>query len=106
MKDIKNDQRIISDILQRTNDEEVLNVRQELIKTINPVHLDNVKAAKKGLRLLRQTNSEERAQLIAWLTNAAELEKAGKASYDYVHSNSGATEKIVSFIQENRLLTN
>lgn len=90
MKDIKNDQRIISEILQRTGDEEVLKVRQELLKTINSVHLDNVKAAKKALRLLRHTNSEERAQLLAWLTNAAAVNHERYSSHLYSESEESA----------------
>jgi 3-deoxy-D-manno-octulosonic-acid transferase len=39
------------------------------------------------------------------LGDAGELAETGKASRDYVVSRKGATEKIVSFIQENRLLT-
>ncbi len=90
MKDIKDDQRTIAEILQRTNDEGVLQVRQELLKTINPVHLDNVKAAKKGLRLLRHTNSEERMQLIAWLTNAADVNYQRYSSHLYSESDESA----------------
>jgi 3-deoxy-D-manno-octulosonic-acid transferase len=39
------------------------------------------------------------------LTNTGECNRAGDASRNYVYSNKGATEKIISFIQENRLLT-
>jgi len=39
------------------------------------------------------------------LGNAAEREQMGRASREYVHSRKGATEKILQFIQENRLLT-
>jgi len=90
MKDIKNDQRIISEILQRTDDEEVLKVRQELIKTINSVHLDNVKAAKKALRLLRNKDTEERSQLISWLTNAAMINQQRYSSHLYSESDESA----------------
>jgi pyruvate/2-oxoglutarate/acetoin dehydrogenase E1 component/TPP-dependent pyruvate/acetoin dehydrogenase alpha subunit len=81
MKDIKNDQRIISDILGRTADEKIIELRQHLLKTINPVHLDNVKAAKKALRLLRSTDSEERAQLITW------IKKSEKINYERYNSH-------------------
>jgi len=40
------------------------------------------------------------------LVNTLECYNAGTASGNYVYSNKGATEKILSFIQENRLLTN
>jgi len=40
------------------------------------------------------------------LRNPVELIKAGKAAKEYVYKNAGATEKIINYIQENRLLTN
>ncbi len=40
-----------------------------------------------------------------WLSSPVELEERGKVSADYVSGKTGATEKIISFIQENRLLT-
>jgi 3-deoxy-D-manno-octulosonic-acid transferase len=40
------------------------------------------------------------------LSNNEEYVAACKASEDYVHSRKGATEKIMLFIQEKRLLTN
>ncbi len=39
------------------------------------------------------------------LRDGTERNEAGKASRDYVHSRKGATERILKFIQENRLLT-
>lgn len=53
--------------------------------------------------------STERAlenRLRKWLTNVAEQEAAGNAAADYVRAESGATEKIMQYIQEKRLLTN
>jgi 3-deoxy-D-manno-octulosonic-acid transferase len=40
------------------------------------------------------------------LSNSEEYLAACKASEAYVRSGKGATEKIMQFIQENRLLTN
>ncbi len=40
------------------------------------------------------------------LSNAVTSATAGKASHDYVYANKGATQKILDYIQENRLLTN
>jgi 3-deoxy-D-manno-octulosonic-acid transferase len=40
------------------------------------------------------------------LKNDLEYKDACKASKDYVYANKGATEKILNFIQEKRLLTN
>ena len=40
------------------------------------------------------------------LSNKEEYEEACQASRDYVYAKKGATEKILTYIQENRLLTN
>ena len=40
------------------------------------------------------------------LKNPEECREAGAAARDYVYSKRGATEKIINYIQENRLLTN
>jgi 3-deoxy-D-manno-octulosonic-acid transferase len=42
----------------------------------------------------------------ALLTDQSEYNYRSKAAGDFVHSNKGATEKIIQFIQEKRLLTN
>jgi len=44
--------------------------------------------------------------LLTLLKDKAEYEKACKASGDYVIANKGASQKILNYIQENRLLTN
>ncbi len=49
---------------------------------------------------------EAEKTFIRLLKNKNEYDEACKASKDYVHSRKGATEKIMQFIQENRLLTN
>jgi 3-deoxy-D-manno-octulosonic-acid transferase len=41
-----------------------------------------------------------------WLNKPESLSLAGKAASDYVISEAGATEKIMSYIHANRLLTN
>ncbi len=40
------------------------------------------------------------------LKNTAEYEKAARAARDFVYANRGATQKIMDYIQEKRLLTN
>ena len=44
--------------------------------------------------------------LLMLLENGPEYEAACIAAGDYVYANKGATQKILSYIQENRLLTN
>ena len=39
------------------------------------------------------------------ISNERERGEIGRASREYVHSRKGATERIIRFIQENRLLT-
>lgn len=90
MKDIKNDQRIIADILERTGGEEILEIRQNLLKTINPVHLDNVKAAKKALRLLRDNHTDERSQLISWVKNSNKVNYERYSSHLYSETEDSA----------------
>lgn len=53
------------------------------------------------------TNFEElKIKMDQLLNDPSELSKAGNAAKQYVEENTGATQKIVQYIQENRLLTN
>lgn len=53
------------------------------------------------------TNAEElKTKMDHFLNDPSELSKAGTAAKNYVEKNTGATQKILQFIQENRLLTN
>jgi len=53
------------------------------------------------------TNSEElKIKMDHLLNDPSELSKAGNAAKKYVEENLGATQKIIQYIQENRLLTN
>jgi 3-deoxy-D-manno-octulosonic-acid transferase len=52
-------------------------------------------------------NAEElKIKMDHLLNDPSELSKAGTAAKNYVENNTGATAKILQFIQENRLLTN
>jgi 3-deoxy-D-manno-octulosonic-acid transferase len=52
------------------------------------------------------SNEQElKEKLEAWTRNEEALEKAGNTAKNYVEENRGATKRIASFIQENRLLT-
>jgi 3-deoxy-D-manno-octulosonic-acid transferase len=52
-------------------------------------------------------NAEElKTKMDHLLNDPSELSKAGNAAKKYVEENTGATQKIIQFIQENRLLTN
>jgi len=52
-------------------------------------------------------NAEElKTKMDHLLNDPSELSKAGNAAKKYVEENTGGTQKILQFIQENRLLTN
>lgn len=40
-----------------------------------------------------------------WLNDPFELQKAGRAASNYIQENTGATQKVLAYIQEKRLLT-
>lgn len=51
-------------------------------------------------------NALELEETLQWLLgNDADYNKAAKAAGNYVYANAGATQKIMAYIQENRLLT-
>jgi 3-deoxy-D-manno-octulosonic-acid transferase len=53
------------------------------------------------------TNQDElKIKMDHLLNDPEQLLKAGDAAKNYVEENTGATQKIVQYIQENRLLTN
>ena len=53
------------------------------------------------------SNAEElKIKMDHLLNDPKQLSKAGEAARNYVEENTGATQKIMKFIQENRLLTN
>lgn len=52
------------------------------------------------------SSTEFTSQLKKILTDGSELELRSKKSFEFVQENKGAAQKILSYIQENRLLTN
>jgi len=50
--------------------------------------------------------TELSAILEKFINNKTELELSSKNSFDFVKKNRGATEKILYYIEANRLLTN
>ena len=82
-KDIQNDQQRLSQLLAEAvaENEKISSIKAELDKTLNPLKLDAVKAAKRALRLLRSSSSDTRSQLIAW------VEEVMKDSHDRFSSH-------------------
>ena len=52
------------------------------------------------------SGSELSTILQKFISNKTELESSGKKSFEFVKQNKGATEKILRYIEANRLLTN
>jgi 3-deoxy-D-manno-octulosonic-acid transferase len=52
------------------------------------------------------TPSDLKNEIISLMENENKLTETGKAASDYIQSNKGATNVIIDYIQENRLLTN
>lgn len=71
----------------------------ELKKTINPVRLDAIKAARKAARLLRESSSAARQNLIAWIKEVEEANLDRFSSYLYSQSEWSALKvKVVDAI--------
>ncbi|HLT71778.1 MAG TPA: thiamine pyrophosphate-dependent enzyme [Cyclobacteriaceae bacterium] len=95
MDDIRKDQRIVSSLLERAARENIkrpimLQIKQDLARTINPVRQDTVKAAKKALRNMIDEPSAVRDELIKWLKDA-DLENYDRySSHLYSQSEESA----------------
>lgn len=75
MDDIRKDQRIVSGLLERAARENIkrpimLQIKQDLARTINPVRQDTAKAARKALRNMVDEPSAVRDELIKWLKDS------------------------------------
>lgn len=93
MADIQRDQALISEAIRSAESESaekaaLEEIRMELAKTVNPTRLDNMRAAKKALRLLRHDAAlEARETLIQWIS---ESEASNYDRYSsHVYSESG-----------------
>lgn len=94
MDDVRKDQRIVSGLLERAARENIkrpimLQIKQDLTRTINPVRQDTVKAARKALRNMIDEPSAVREELIKWLKDA-DLENYDRYS-SHLHSQSEAS---------------
>lgn len=76
MEDVRKDQRIVTDILEKAivscrRSTEILRIKEDLVKAINPTRLETMRAAKQTIRLLVDEDSEARTELRHWLKKAA-----------------------------------
>ncbi len=91
-KDIQTDQRALDAILEKASSihTEIGDIREDLNKTINPLRLDAVKAAKKAARLLIGSNDSARQELIDWIDRVSEENKNRYSSHLYSESQWSA----------------
>lgn len=90
--DMESDQRELEGYLGEaaTLDPGIEEIKNELEKTINPLRLDAVKAAKKSLRLLRGQRSEARDKIIRWVERTSEENLERFSSHLYSESEWSA----------------
>ncbi len=69
---------LLADLFKASGIEEILNLKNELSSTINPLKLDAVKAAKRALRMVREKSYPEKQPIINWLKT---FEKKAKEEY-------------------------
>jgi 2-oxoisovalerate dehydrogenase E1 component len=91
-KDIQRDQLELSSLLARAEAEvpEIAEIRETLDKTINPLRLDSVKAAKKAVRHLLKQDSGVKTEIIAWINSAAHENLDRYSSHLYSQSGWSA----------------
>jgi len=75
MDDVRKDQNIVNEILDRAaeqseHSEDILRVKEDLAKAINPTRLETMRAAKQTLRLLYQENIPAKETLQQWVKHA------------------------------------
>ena len=73
--DVRRDQTKVTAILdkaiqQSNRGAEILDIKNDLVKAINPTRLETMRAAKKAIRYLVNDNVEARDELAEWLRNA------------------------------------
>ena len=73
--DVKKDQNKVTAILEiaireSAHSEEILRIKNDLVKAINPTRLETMRAAKKAIRYLVLDNGEARTKLSEWLKDA------------------------------------
>lgn len=89
--DIQKDQSSLISILEILEEEDrVAEIKNELVKTINPGRLDLVKAAKKVLVLLRGRDSDAKDELKQWLKNLTIDVEERYSSHQYSQSDFSA----------------
>jgi len=73
--DVKKDQNKVTAILETAiregiHTEEILRIKNDLVRAINPTRLETMRAARKAIRFLVTGNGEARTRLLEWLKEA------------------------------------
>jgi 2-oxoisovalerate dehydrogenase E1 component len=91
-KDIQKDQQELLGLLTKAESEvpEIAEIRETLDKTINPLRLDSVKAAKKAIRYFIQRESEVKSELVDWINRTAQENLERYSSHMYSQSEWSA----------------
>jgi 2-oxoisovalerate dehydrogenase E1 component len=87
-EEIQKDQKKLEKILVKASEEApaIEDILRELKKTINPLRMDSMRAAKKAIRKLTNKNSDVREALVEWI-KVSETENADRFN-SYLYSNS------------------
>jgi 2-oxoisovalerate dehydrogenase E1 component len=97
-EDIQQDQKILERILVSASAEhvEIGRLLMELKRTINPLRLDSMRTARKAMRLLRDSSSQSRVDLLEWI-HANDIANEDRFS-SFLHSNSDWSASKVKII--------
>jgi 2-oxoisovalerate dehydrogenase E1 component len=93
--DIQKELKVVTQILgkvaeQSSRREELEEIKLQLEKTVNPIWVDSMKAAKKALRLVRDENFEARTELQQWVDRIIQESEERFSSHLYSQSEFSA----------------
>jgi pyruvate/2-oxoglutarate/acetoin dehydrogenase E1 component len=77
-------------VKQHDQKEELTEIKDQLVRTINPIWADCIKAAKKALRLMRDEETESRTALVQWLEKMLKESEDRFSSHVYSQSEESA----------------
>jgi 2-oxoisovalerate dehydrogenase E1 component len=91
-EDIQSDQKILVSVLEELSLQypEIELVKDTLEKTLNPLRMDAVKAAKKAARMVRGDNSDAKEKLVEWVKRTESENYERYSSYLYSQSQWSA----------------
>jgi pyruvate/2-oxoglutarate/acetoin dehydrogenase E1 component/TPP-dependent pyruvate/acetoin dehydrogenase alpha subunit len=97
MDEIKSDQRLVVALLDRAANENIrragmLQIKNDLIRTVNPVRLDTIRAAKRAARLLLGEEGNIRTELVTWIKEQEVKNLDRYSSHLYSQSEESALQ--------------